>query len=105
MESVPIKISDNPENWYIRFPVGAVEWNFLCLKLRDSVKDNEDAWSFATHQDTGDWVFVFRRDKYSAASISKIFGVSEESLAKTVVLRLKKKESPKEPTVSGWGTA
>lgn len=104
MGDVEVK-REEPELWYIRYPPDAIEWEYLCEKLRDSIEETEGKWSKNIHMHSGDIVFTFNRADYPAANVSKYFGVSEETLKSIIILKLKKKESPKAATVHGWGTA
>lgn len=110
MTVIPITTTLNKEDfYYIRFSPGAVEWRYLMQKVLDAVEIQAfNDYIINTHNDNGDYVYMLKKERYSAKLIAEMLGTTEDAVKENEVLVLDDVEaSAKLPkaTVGYWGTA
>lgn len=95
--------------WRIRHSPGVVEWHYLCDKLMKSVEVKEaDDWIVNVHQDTGDYVYLLHKRRFTSDMVARTFGLTVEQVEKMDIITLKSPKARPDlpaPNVSYWGEA
>lgn len=99
-------ILQNDDYWLIK--TKAVEWVYVVTTLMRSItaKPEDNAFSILIAED-GDWMYMLKKQLFSAETIGKAVGLSAEDVAKRKVLNLHGPDASglPSPTVAYWGTA
>ena len=112
MTTIPIS-GTAPQNeadfYFIQFSPTAIEWRFLVTKLLAAVE--LQAWNdyiVSTREDNGHFVYMLKKERYSAKVIADHLGTTEEYVINNKILVLDdiavNADLPK-ATVDYWGTA
>lgn len=97
---------DKSKYWQVR--TNAIEWKYVLFELTKALGETTDVSSYMTmFGRDGSVTYMFRKDLFPAAVMTKATGLEQEKLDEAPIIRL---NGPKDtglpkPTVEGWGTA
>lgn len=106
MPEIPVKHSDF---YVVQFSPKSIEWLFLMDKLLNAVEILVyNDYLLFTHEDSGDYVYKLKKERFSAAIIAKYTGLTVTAIEKMAIIYLDPPAANKDlpqPTVNYWGTA